>query len=141
MATNYTAFSVETPSLGTNTTPWGIFLKNPRSYKAIWLGPSSPMLQPECEPTSLIGFLPIPAILIWSAALLKNAAKVEQNGILFLQASPVVTPTKFCSAIKHYIKLYGNFSINVIANVEFFVSPSNPTTLLFDYLAFLRATP
>lgn len=59
------------------------------------------MLHPEWDPTSLIGFPPIPAILIWSAALLKNAAKVEQNGIFFLHAKPVATPTKFCYAMKH----------------------------------------
>ena len=103
--TSSTAFYAETPSLGTNTTPFGIFLKNPKSSSAIWLGPSYPILHPEWDPTNLIGLLPIPAILIWSAALLKNAAKVEQKGIFRLQDRPVATPTKFCSAIKHSTKL------------------------------------
>lgn len=86
------------------------------------------MLQPECDPTSLRVFPLIPAILIWSPALIKNAAKVEQNAIFLLQASPEATPTIFCSAIKHYIKLYGCLLKRVIANVLFLVSPSKPTT-------------
>lgn len=88
-----------------------------------------------------MGLLPIPAILIWSAARLKNAAKVEQKGILFLQESPVATPTKFCSAIKHSIKLYSNLFFKVIAKVEFLVSPSKPTTFGFDSLAFNNPFP
>ena len=99
------------------------------------------MLQPECDPTSFMGLLPIPAILIWSAALEKNAAKVEQNGILPLQLNPVATPTRFCSAMKHYTKLSSNLFLRVMANVEFFVSPSKPTTLALDSLAFRRPFP
>ena len=72
---------------------------------------------------------------------MKNAANVEQKAIFFLQARPYVTPTMFCSAIKHSTKLYGNFYLRVIANVEFLVSPSNPTTFGFDYLAFNKPLP
>lgn len=89
----------------------------------------------------MIGFPPIPAILIWSLALLKKAAKVEQYGIFLLHDNPVVTPTKFCYAIKHSIKLFGNASLSVIAKVEFLVSPSRPTTLGFDSLAFFNPSP
>jgi hypothetical protein len=59
------------------------------------------MLHPECDPTHLTVLALIPAILIWSAALEKKAAKVEQKAIFFLHARPSVTPTIFCSAIKH----------------------------------------
>lgn len=106
----------------------GIFLKNARSSRAIWLGPSYPILHPEWEPTSFILLLPIPAILTWSAALKKKAAKVEQKGIFLLHDNPVATPTKFCSAIKHSMKLSSYLFFKVIAKVEFLVSPSRPTT-------------
>jgi hypothetical protein len=59
------------------------------------------MLHPAWLPTSFIGFPPIPAILIWSAALYRKAANVEQNGIFPLHDNPIATPIKFCSAIKH----------------------------------------
>ena len=36
---------------------------------------------------------------IWSKARVKNAAKVETNGILPRRASPSATPTMFCSAM------------------------------------------
>lgn len=141
MATSSTDFSVETPSLGTSTTPCGRFLKRLKSSKAIWLGPSYPILHPEWDPTNLIVFEPIPEILIWSAALEKKAAKVEQKGIFPLQDRPVATPTMFCSAIKHSTKLSGNLSFKVIAKVEFLVSPSRPTTFGFDSLAFFSPSP
>lgn len=83
----------------------------------------------------------MPAILIWSAALEKKAAKVAQNGILPLQESPVPTPTIFCSAMKHSTKLSGNLFFKVIEKVEFLVSPSSPTTLGLDSLAFFNASP
>lgn len=82
-----------------------------------------------------------PAILIWSAARYKKAENVEQNGILFRHEKPVPTPIRFCSAIQHYTKLSGYLFIKVIAKVEFFVSPSNPTTLGLDYLAFNNPLP
>lgn len=44
--------------------PLGKVLKNAKSYKAIWDGPSYPILQPECDPTHLTVFALIPAILI-----------------------------------------------------------------------------
>lgn len=84
---------------------------------------------------------PIPAILTWSAAREKNAAKVEQNGIFLRQDKPVATPTRFCSAIKHSIKLSGNLFFKVIAKVEFLVSPSSPTTFLLDSRALSNPLP
>jgi hypothetical protein len=72
---------------------------------------------------------------------MKKVAKVAQKAIFLLQAKPSVTPTMFCSAIKHSIKLYGNFYFKVIENVEFLVSPSSPTTLGFDYLALSNPLP
>lgn len=39
------------------------------------------------------------------------------------------------------MKLLEKASFKVIANVEFFVSPSRPTTLGFDYLAFFNPIP
>lgn len=66
----------------------GKVLKNAKSYKAICDGPSYPILQPEWDPTHLTVLALIPAILIWSAALEKNAAKVEQNAIFCLQDNP-----------------------------------------------------
>lgn len=72
---------------------------------------------------------------------MKNAAKVEQKGILPLHDSPVATPTRFCSAIKHSMKLSWNFYLRVMAKVEFFVSPSSPTTLVLDYLALAKPVP
>lgn len=99
------------------------------------------MLTPECEPTNLM-LLPLtPAILIWSAPRIKKAAKVEAKAIFLLQASPVATPTMFCSAMKHSTKLSGNFSAKVIENVLISVSPSSPTTLSLDSLAFKSPFP
>ena len=43
--------------------------------------------------------------------------------------------------MKHSIKLYSNLFLRVIENVEFLVSPSSPTTLGFDYLAFNKPVP
>jgi hypothetical protein len=68
-------------------------------------------------------------------------ANVAQKAIFLLHANPSVTPTKFCSAMKHYIKLSGNFSFKVIENVEFLVSPSSPTTFGLDNLAFTKPFP
>jgi hypothetical protein len=68
-------------------------------------------------------------------------AKVAQKAIFLLQASPSVTPTIFCSAMKHSTKLSGNFYFNVIEKVEFLVSPSSPTTAGFDSLALRRPFP
>lgn len=68
-------------------------------------------------------------------------AKVAQNAIFLLQARPSVTPTIFCSAMKHSTKLYGNLSFKVIEKVEFLVSPSSPTTFGFDSLALRSPVP
>jgi hypothetical protein len=57
---------------------------------------------------------------------------VEQKAIFLLQANPEATPTIFCSAMKHYIKLWGYLSERVIAKVLFFVSPSKPITFELD---------
>lgn len=72
---------------------------------------------------------------------MKKAAKVAQKAIFFLQTKPSVTPTIFCSAIKHSTKLSGNLSFKVIEKVEFLVSPSRPTTFGLDYLAFNKPFP
>ena len=72
---------------------------------------------------------------------MKNAANVEQKAIFFLQLNPVVTPTRFCSAIKHSIKLYLYDFIRVMAKVEFFVSPSKATTFGLESLAFFNPSP
>jgi len=74
--------------------------------------------------------LDIPAILIWSKALEKKHAKVEQNGILFLTETPDATETMFCSAIKHSTNFSGYFLSNLSEKVEFFKSASNPTIRL-----------
>lgn len=99
------------------------------------------MLHPEWDPTHFKVFALIPAILIWSAALIKKVAKVAQKAIFLLQASPSVTPTIFCSAMKHSTKLSGNLSFKVIVKVEFLVSPSSPTTFGFDSLALRSPLP
>lgn len=66
---------------------------------------------------------------------------MAQKAIFLLHANPSVTPTKFCSAMKHSMKLSGKLSFNVIENVEFLVSPSSPTTLELDFLALTKPFP
>ena len=57
---------------------------------------------------------------IWSAAREKNAAKVEAKVTArFLQAAPIATPTKFCSAMKHSENRSGKASANLSEKVEF----------------------
>ena len=83
----------------------------------------------------------MPAILIWSAALLRKAEKVEQKASFPLQAMPLATPTMFCSAMKHSTKLSGYLSPMVHEKVLTFVSPSRATTLLSASLALRSPFP
>jgi hypothetical protein len=81
-------------------------------------------------------------ILIWSAALLKKAAKVEANVTArFLHAAPIATPARFCSAIKHSDERSGKASKNLRENVEFLVSPSKAQTRSLASPSFFKAVP
>lgn len=73
------------------------------------------METPEWEPTNLILTLETPAILMWSYALEKKQPKVEAKGILFLADKPIVTETKFYSAMKHSTNLSGKAFLKVRA--------------------------
>lgn len=68
-------------------------------------------------------------LVTWSKALVKNVAKVEAKAtVRSLQAAPIATPTKFCSAIKHSMYLEGSTVFIFSENVEFFMSPSRAMT-------------
>ena len=94
---------MDTASEGYKTTQFGTDLNMAMSSKPIWEGPSAPIATPACDPTNLTFHCETAPILIWSKALVKNVAKVDQNGILFLTLAPIDTPTIFCSAMNQSI--------------------------------------
>ena len=77
-----TSFSAHTASLAYSTVLPTIARIMAMSSKPICDGPSSPMLTPTCEPTSLTFAIEIPATRIWSKARVRKQAKVEANGTL-----------------------------------------------------------
>ena len=91
--------SADTASQGYSTVECGTARIIARSSSPICEGPSSPIDTPQCEPTYLMVTPEIPAMRMWSKARVKNAAKVETNGILPHVARPTAAPTMFCSAI------------------------------------------
>src|SRR3989344_4274071 len=100
---NDTSFSVETASLGYRTVLFGKLLNKAISSRPICEAPSSPIDTPACEPQNAMWDFDIAAILSWSWALVRKAAKVETKGEKSLASRPRDIETIFCSAIKHSI--------------------------------------
>ena len=70
-----------------------------RSSRPICDGPSSPMDTPQCVPTILILRLLMAAKRMKSYARVTKHENSAANGTLPRAASPMATPTMFCSAM------------------------------------------
>ena len=127
-AASCTHASAAVPSAGYSTTLSGSARKSARSSSPLWLGPSSPLLTPTCDPQSLTLQREMAAMRSWSAARVKKHAKDDAKGTKRWAARPVAMPTMFCSAMYASTNRSGWASRKRSAYVEFFTSPSSART-------------